>query len=181
MEFFHMHKPIVTLSFLMVLALPDAAAGDITPREAQGHIGETQTVCGKVVRTLVTSTAGDKSTLLYFDRVEPQPIFAAAIPDGDRLGNGTFPGSYMLKRVCVTGRIVVREDLPQIRVAAPYQIKVDSQVESESSTISKNCVPRSRCCKVCSKGKACGNSCISRSYTCRKGRGCSCNLSEICR
>jgi hypothetical protein len=31
------------------------------------------------------------------------------------------------------------------------------------------------CCKVCSKGKACGDSCISRSYTCRKGTGCACD------
>lgn len=25
------------------------------------------------------------------------------------------------------------------------------------------------CCKICSKGKACGDSCISRSYECHKG------------
>lgn len=31
------------------------------------------------------------------------------------------------------------------------------------------------CCKVCRKGKACGDSCISRSYTCRKGLGCACD------
>lgn len=31
------------------------------------------------------------------------------------------------------------------------------------------------CCKVCSKGKACGNSCIARWKTCHKGRGCACN------
>lgn len=31
------------------------------------------------------------------------------------------------------------------------------------------------CCKVCRKGKACGNSCISRSYQCHKGRGCACD------
>jgi hypothetical protein len=31
------------------------------------------------------------------------------------------------------------------------------------------------CCKVCRKGKACGDSCISRSYTCRKGVGCACD------
>ena len=31
------------------------------------------------------------------------------------------------------------------------------------------------CCKVCKKGKACGNSCISRSYTCHKAPGCACN------
>ena len=43
------------------------------------------------------------------------------------------------------------------------------------------CIPRERCCKVCTKGKACGNTCISASYTCHKGRGCACNASEICR
>ena len=31
------------------------------------------------------------------------------------------------------------------------------------------------CCKTCQKGKACGDSCISRSYTCRKGFGCACD------
>jgi len=31
------------------------------------------------------------------------------------------------------------------------------------------------CCKICRKGQACGNSCISRRYTCRKPRGCACN------
>lgn len=42
------------------------------------------------------------------------------------------------------------------------------------------CIPASKCCKVCSKGKACGNSCISRSYNCHKGRGCACDSSEVC-
>lgn len=31
------------------------------------------------------------------------------------------------------------------------------------------------CCKVCKKGKACGNSCIAKSKTCHKGKGCACN------
>lgn len=31
------------------------------------------------------------------------------------------------------------------------------------------------CCKICREGKACGDSCISRSYTCHKGPGCACN------
>lgn len=36
--------------------------------------------------------------------------------------------------------------------------------------------PRSRpCCKICRKGKACGDSCIARNKTCRKGPGCACN------
>ncbi len=31
------------------------------------------------------------------------------------------------------------------------------------------------CCKVCVKGKACGNSCIARWKQCHKGKGCACN------
>lgn len=31
------------------------------------------------------------------------------------------------------------------------------------------------CCKVCKKGKACGDSCISRDKTCHKGKGCACD------
>jgi hypothetical protein len=31
------------------------------------------------------------------------------------------------------------------------------------------------CCKVCSVGKACGNTCISREKTCHVGQGCACD------
>lgn len=44
-----------------------------------------------------------------------------------------------------------------------------------------DCVPRSRCCRVCSRGQACGNSCISASYICRRGRGCACNHVDLCK
>lgn len=33
----------------------------------------------------------------------------------------------------------------------------------------------SACCKICTKGKACGNSCIQKSKTCHKGKGCACD------
>lgn len=38
----------------------------------------------------------------------------------------------------------------------------------------KEPAPKS-CCKTCSKGKACGNSCISRQLTCHKPPGCACD------
>lgn len=33
----------------------------------------------------------------------------------------------------------------------------------------------SRCCKVCSAGKACGNTCIAEWMTCHVGPGCACD------
>lgn len=32
-----------------------------------------------------------------------------------------------------------------------------------------------RCCRICRTGKACGDSCIARTKTCRKGPGCACD------
>ena len=31
------------------------------------------------------------------------------------------------------------------------------------------------CCKVCTTGKACGDTCIAQSATCHVGSGCACN------
>lgn len=31
------------------------------------------------------------------------------------------------------------------------------------------------CCKICSKGKACGDTCIARWKECHVGPGCACN------
>ena len=36
-------------------------------------------------------------------------------------------------------------------------------------------VPGPECCKICSTGKVCGDSCIRASSTCRKVRACACN------
>jgi hypothetical protein len=35
-----------------------------------------------------------------------------------------------------------------------------------------------QCCRVCKKGKACGNGCISQERQCTKSSGCACNTSE---
>jgi len=34
--------------------------------------------------------------------------------------------------------------------------------------------PQKACCKICRKSQPCGNSCISRRYTCRRPVGCAC-------
>jgi hypothetical protein len=53
-------------------------------------------------------------------------------------------------------------------------------VIAAEATTAQSCTPAEQCCRICSKGKACGNSCIRQSYTCHKGRGCACNADEVC-
>ncbi len=42
-------------------------------------------------------------------------------------------------------------------------------------SVTDNQVISQTCCKQCSTGKACGNSCISRAKACHKGSGCACD------
>lgn len=73
-----------------------------------------------------------------------------------------------------------------------YQSNINNIIitlEVENSQELKQCLPNNceksshdgsyevaqGCCKYCCKGKACGNSCISRSYKCHKPPGCACN------
>ncbi|CAM0556684.1 hypothetical protein EHLJMEHL_01772 [Vreelandella titanicae] len=61
--------------------------------------------------------------------------------------------------------------------------QADLQVGNEEAecTLSFDAIPdeltivQGGCCRVCRKGKACGNSCINRNYTCRQPRGCACD------
>ncbi len=46
---------------------------------------------------------------------------------------------------------------------------------TRTETIETDYSTKTSCCKVCSKGKACWDSCISRSYTCHKWPGCACD------
>ena len=53
-------------------------------------------------------------------------------------------------------------------------------LEQSSCSLSKAGSPNfqliatEECCKICRKGQACGNSCISRSKTCHQPAGCAC-------
>ena len=48
----------------------------------------------------------------------------------------------------------------------------------EATPQSVELAPR-ECCKICRKGKACGDSCISRDKDCNKPPVCACNESDL--
>jgi len=55
--------------------------------------------------------------------------------------------------------------------ASPENVNTSSSSSSSSSS-------SQACCRVCTTGKACGNSCINRNYTCHQPPGCACNASS---
>ncbi|MEN8293451.1 hypothetical protein ABFO59_13350 [Acinetobacter radioresistens] len=84
-----------------------------------------------------------------------------------------FTVSLAALTLLVSGYSVAKEEIRQ-----PKQNEERSQVvpRSFSDLITPNSMRFSAsCCKHCSKGKACGNSCISRSKDCHKPPGCACD------
>lgn len=60
-------------------------------------------------------------------------------------------------------------------IADDLDSKTTSSTITEPTQIKPSPTPQRSCCKVCRKGKACGDSCISLSRTCHKGPGCACD------
>ena len=54
---------------------------------------------------------------------------------------------------------------------APWDWRKGKRLEEQSG---QQDAPLS-CCKICKKGKACGNSCINKAYSCSKPPGCACD------
>jgi len=50
---------------------------------------------------------------------------------------------------------------------APWDWRKGKRLDQEEAPIA--------CCKVCKKGKACGDSCIKKTYNCTKPKGCACD------
>jgi hypothetical protein len=106
----------------------------------------------------------------------------SGVMDADPLAYGAVPGDCA-EYDSIDWTTVVRAEPPTAEptlAPVPEWTRVVATPTSASPTPSwtPNTNPpavHQSCCKICTTGKACGNSCISRSYTCRKGPGCACN------
>jgi len=109
--------PMKMLMLMMCFAglLPFASAEDAAPKrvaaaDAKSHVGETATVCGKVVDTKVPKygIAGHGKPVSFdLDQPEPNPIFYF-VAFGSKAGDAGVQevvDAYKGKNVCVTGKI----------------------------------------------------------------------------
>jgi hypothetical protein len=88
---------LIVISFLVALALAQDAIR-LTAAEAENHIGENATVCGKVASTYYAFTKGRRPTFLNIDKPYPYEIFtpgrnAEALIVADKIEQkyGTIP------------------------------------------------------------------------------------------
>jgi hypothetical protein len=114
---------IVACSLVILLAFCTAAqTNKITAREAKDHVGELQTVCGKIASTHFAARSKGQPTFLNLDEPYPKEIFTILIWGSDRAKFGTPETKYQDARVCVTGKISSYRGTPEIVVTEPSQI-----------------------------------------------------------
>jgi endonuclease G len=89
--------------------------------QAKYHIGSTTTICGTVVSTRKTTKA--QAIYLNFDRMHPHQDFYATIWSYNGPNFSYDPETYLMnKRVCVTGKLTMYEDIPRISINNEQEI-----------------------------------------------------------
>src|ERR1700739_2304586 len=109
--------------FFVLLAFNTAAqTNKITATEAKDHVGESRTVCGKVVSTHFASQSKGEPTFLNLDEPYPKEVFTILFWGSDRAKFGAPETKYKDAGVCVTGKITSHREKPEIIATEPSQI-----------------------------------------------------------
>jgi hypothetical protein len=129
-EMTNMNRILIALICAMGLAglasAQNAAPAKVSPADAKNHVGDTVTVCGKVVDTKISKYGvggRGKPVLFYIDQPEAEQIFyfvAFGSKDG---GPDEVLAAYKGKSVCVTGKVSTANGQPYIMAADRSSIK----------------------------------------------------------
>lgn len=128
---------VLILSTILLVAHLATAQKSITAGEAKSHIGEQQTVGGKVVSTRFAENSRGKPTFLNLDRAYPDQIFTVVTWGSDRSKFGDPETSYRGHQICVTGRISDYRGVPEIVAQAPSQINEKYHKTESDSDIAR--------------------------------------------
>jgi micrococcal nuclease len=104
------------------LTSPALAQSKLTTAEAKQHLGETATVCGKVVSTRYASSTKGQPTFLNLDKPYPEQIFTVVIWGSARSKFGRPEVDFRDKQICISGKIEEYRGTPEIVANSPEQI-----------------------------------------------------------
>src|SRR5436853_3524967 len=113
-----MKKILITAAFLIFSFFLKAQT--ITPEEAKDNVGKTVTVCGKVRSTYKTNSVNSNPTFLDFGKKYPNAVFSVVIWE-NTLSKFSYNPKRKLKhkKICVTGKIKLYKERPEIVVDDP--------------------------------------------------------------
>jgi len=90
-----------------------------TPDSAKYFIGSLATVCGKVESTKMLKNG---TTFLNFGKPYPDQTISVVI-DSSVAPTAAYSVTLMGKNVCITGRILNRKGIPEIKVKSKNQLR----------------------------------------------------------
>jgi hypothetical protein len=110
---------------VLLMASGHLFAQQIKPEEAKNHIGDSLTVCGTIDGGKFLENANRQPTLLDMGGSYPNQALTLLIW-GDNRSHFSYKPEESLKgkEVCVTGRIILYRDKPEIILSSEDQIKV---------------------------------------------------------
>lgn len=112
-------KKLTLILFLSVTSLCVKAQKTIDIKDIAKHIGETVTICDSVY----TTRALPNLTLINLGAEFPKQLLTAVIYKADLEKFKEPEKLYLNKKVCITGKVVLYNDKPQIVINDPKQIK----------------------------------------------------------
>jgi hypothetical protein len=128
-----MKKTMLLMSTLGLSALAlaqGAAAPNVPPADAKNHVGDTVTVCGKVVDTRINKYGipdRGKPVMFDIDQPEPDSVFYFVTFGSKAGGPDEAIAAYKGKSVCVTGKVTLASGKPYIMAADRTTIKVKAE------------------------------------------------------
>ncbi len=106
---------LITTTLAVLLCFAVFSQTTIKLEDVNKHIGDSVTVCGKVYTARYMDAAKDKPTFLNIGAAYPNQVLTVVIWDGVRQQfHGKPEILFANKEICITGRIQLYKDKPQI-------------------------------------------------------------------
>jgi hypothetical protein len=118
-----MKKISATLFSLFIVAAV-AAQTNIKLEDVSKHIGDSVTVCGKVAGMRYFENSKNKPTFLNIGANHPNQLLTVVIWETAKALFTTKVDDLMDKEICITGRIILYKERPEIVIEKPEQIIV---------------------------------------------------------
>jgi micrococcal nuclease len=117
-------KSIVIALIICTLSLSVSSQTSIKLEEVSKHIGDSVTVCGKVAGMRYFENSKNKPTFLNIGAKHPDQLLTVVIWENARALFTGKPEDLMDKNICITGRIILYKEKPEIVIEKTEQIVV---------------------------------------------------------
>ena len=117
-------KPLIILFFGLFFGAKANAQTPVKLEDVSKHVGDSVTVCGKVADMRYFENSKNKPTLLNIGAKHPDAPLTVVIWENGRALFTSKIEDLLNKEICITGRIILYKEKPEIIVEKPEQIVV---------------------------------------------------------